>query len=425
MQADPQASELGRKIKGRYTLVRRLGGGGQATTYEATDDQGKAPVAVKEFRVRGAASWKDVELAEREARVLRSLAHPALPRYIDHFEEEGRLYLVMEKVEGESLASLQQRGTRFGSADISELLRASADVLGYLHGLSPPVIHRDIKPSNVIRRPDGSYALVDFGAVRDRLRPDGGSTVVGTFGFMAPEQFQGRAAPATDVYAVGVTCMTLLTGLPPEELPHKGLGIDVSRALAGLGEPGVVVVLAQMLEPDPDRRARRIPPFPGATARGHPPRRQDHRRRPSAGQPGHRSGRDPFASFVHALVFAVIQIGLSAAQVAVAVVLGIFVPLLLTLLSIVFSPRLRHAAHRVREAGRTTNRALREAQRSAAIALDPRRAHGPGAEHGQTSESEPRVRVDQAARERVRVEVDFEEESVERKPDRNRSRHAR
>jgi hypothetical protein len=425
MQADPQVSELGRKIKGRYTLVRRLGGGGQATTYEATDEQGKIPVAVKEFRVRGAASWKDVELAEREARVLRSLAHPALPRYIDHFEEEGCLYLVMEKVEGESLATLQQRGVRFDSEDIGELLRASADVLEYLHGLSPPVIHRDIKPSNVIRRPDGSYALVDFGAVRDRLRPDGGSTVVGTFGFMAPEQFQGRAAPATDVYAVGVTCLTLLTGVPPEELPHRGLGIDVPRALAGLGDPGVVHALTQMLEPDPDRRAQRIPPSPGAAPRGHKRRRRDPRRRPSAGWQEPRSGRDPFASFVHALVFAVIQVGLSAAQVAVAVVLGLFVPLLLTLLSVVFSPRLRYAAHRVRAAGRDTNRALREAQRSAAIALDPRRAHHAAAEHGRTSESEPRVRVDQTPGERVRVEVDLEEEPVDRKPGRDRSRHAR
>ena len=85
------------------------------------------------------------------------------------------------------------------------LLGDASSVLAYLHGRSPPVVHRDIKPANLtFRRPDGSYAFVDFGAVtKDNLRPEGGSTVVGTFGFMAPEQFQGRALPGSDVYGVG------------------------------------------------------------------------------------------------------------------------------------------------------------------------------------------------------------------------------
>src|SRR5688572_5683118 len=130
--------------------------------------------------------------------------------------------------------------------------------LGYLHGHAPPVVHRDIKPGNVILRPDGSFCLVDFGSVRDRLKPEGGSTVVGTFGFMAPEQFQGRAAPGSDVYAVAATALSLLTGSEPEDLPHKGLALDVEGALRGQVDARVIAALRSMLQPDPDQRANSV-----------------------------------------------------------------------------------------------------------------------------------------------------------------------
>jgi hypothetical protein len=106
-----------------------------------------------------------------------------------------------------------------------------------------------------VRKPDGSFVLVDFGAVRDRLRPEGGSTVVGTFGYMAPEQFQGRAVPGSDVYAVGATAIRLLTGVEPEKLPHKGLALDVPAALGRGFDPELRAVLERMLEPDTDNRA--------------------------------------------------------------------------------------------------------------------------------------------------------------------------
>ena len=80
---------------GRYAIVGELGAGSQAETFDAVDKQAGRPVAIKRFQVRGAKSWKDVELAEREARVLATLSHPSLPVYIEHFEEDGALYLVM------------------------------------------------------------------------------------------------------------------------------------------------------------------------------------------------------------------------------------------------------------------------------------------------------------------------------------------
>ncbi len=246
---------------GRYQVVGKLGEGAQGTTFDALDRKTGRAVAIKRFSVRGAKSWKDVELAEREASVLETLSHPALPAHVEHFEESGALYLVMHKIEGQTLLALTGRGGALSRADVVRFLHDAASVLEYLHGRSPPVIHRDINPKNVIRRPDGSYALVDFGAVRDRLKPDGGSTVVGTFGYMAPEQLQGRALPATDVYSVGATALRLLTGREPETLPHKGLSIDVRTALGSSVDPVLRSVLERMLDPDPDRRAASIAPL--------------------------------------------------------------------------------------------------------------------------------------------------------------------
>jgi Protein kinase domain len=246
------ASEL---AQGRYVVIGSLGAGAQGETLHCVDKSVGQSVAVKRFVIRGARSWKEVELAEREALVLSALRHPSLPRYIEHFEEDGALYLVMERVEGETLAARRKRGARLDRAQVLRFLKEAAECLRYLHSQAPPVVHRDIKPGNVIIRPDGSFCLVDFGSVRDRLKPEGGSTVVGTFGFMAPEQFQGRAAPASDVYAVGATALSLMTGEEPEDLPHRGLAIDVDAALQGHPDRRLGAALRSMLEPDPDRRA--------------------------------------------------------------------------------------------------------------------------------------------------------------------------
>lgn len=391
--------------QGRYAVVRTLGEGAQGATLEAVDKRDGRLVAIKRFAIRGAKSWKDVELAEREARVLASLSHPLLPAYVDHFEEDGALYLVLEKIEGESLASLRRRGVRFDEQDVWEFLRDSSSLLKYLHSRVPPVIHRDIKPGNVIRRPDGSFALVDFGSVRDSLKPEGGSTVVGTFGYMAPEQFQGRALPATDVYGVGATALSLLTGVEPEALPHRGLSIDVATALRGRDRE-LVRVLSAMLDPDPDRRARSIesvlerhgPSRPGDSwryeeglgdrderrratreeryreraehrQRRHEARNERHQRRREA-RNEHRRRRGPSLP-LPLLIALLFGVGLIVARVAILVSLRILLPIALTLLAILLGPPLRRAATRVREAGRRADESLRRATRQT-MQRDPR-----------------------------------------------------
>jgi hypothetical protein len=396
---------------GRYVVTKILGQGSQGSTFEAVDKKEGRLVAIKRFDVRGAKAWKDVELAEREARVLASLEHPRLPSYIEHFEEGGRLYLVMQKIEGKSLAQKLERGERLGEREVERLLHDAADALEYLHAHG--VVHRDLKPGNVIQRDDGSYAFVDFGAVRDGFRTEGGSTVVGTFGYMAPEQFQGRALPASDVYAVGATSLAMLTGKQPEDLPHRGLGIDVAAALRGVASEGLTRALARMLEPDPDRRATRIEAprvsRPGGESARESRRAQRKARRASrkerrAARQGGRRRRLPFPPLFFVLV------ALAAARVAVSLALFVLVPALLTLLSLVFGPALRDAARAVTRGGRRAYGAIEQQVRdfSADAAED-----GAG--------EEPRVRVEP---ERVRVEGKPDEDDSE-EDQREDARHQR
>jgi len=425
---------------GRYVLLQPLGHGAQGTTWDAVDKREGRPVAVKAFDVRGASSWKDVELAEREARILSELDHPLLPHYIEHFEEDGVLYLVMEKVHGTPLSVLQKQASRMSEKDVVRFLHDADRTLSYLHSRNPPIIHRDLKPGNVIRRADGAYALVDFGAVKDHLRPEGGSTVVGTFGYMAPEQFQGRASPASDVYGAGATAIALLTGKEPEKLPHRGLTIDVAAALGTSVSPRLVAALVRMVDSNPDTRASRIGPLLDSvggervkedrSSRDDPDRpwnvgrraakqaRKEARRvqreaRAHARSARHHQGEVPF-------VFrAVGLIGLAYAQVWVALMLQAFVPALLTLLSVVFGRPLRDAARRVSDAGARAVARIAEKQRQLNGTHDDdtkreeKNEHGDPVERGvRVPTQEPRVRVEsRGAPEREGAEEQLDDES--------------
>jgi serine/threonine protein kinase len=341
---------------GRYRVVGILGEGAQAETLDALDTESGRHVALKRFLVRGAKSWKDVELAEREARVLAQLSHPKLPRYLDAFEEDGALFLVMEKVEGESLAALRKRGGVLDRAEVLRLLDELGEIFEYLHGRAPAIIHRDVKPGNVIRKPDGSFTLVDFGSVRDSLKPEGGSTVVGTFGYMAPEQFQGRALPQSDVYSLGATALSLLTGSDPEALPHRGLAIDVPKVL-GHDRP-LADVLSRMLDPDPDRRPQRVRPLVAGIPR-------DHRTKPrhDAGVPDTREAVKHHGPHLPGgVIVLIVLLGLAVARFSTAALFRVFLPVLLTFLSVFFGSGLRRTASQMREIGDRGDEGLKKAR---------------------------------------------------------------
>lgn len=224
-------------IAERYRIIDILGQGGMGTTYEAEDLQTRKRVAIKGLSLRRMADWKILELFEREARILSHLNHPGIPRYLDYFQVETPhnqcFYLVQELAQGRSLFSLVQSGWHATEKEIRQIASQLLDILGYLHAFTPPVIHRDIKPQNIIRRDDGRIFLVDFGSVKASYQNTmlAGSTVVGTYGFMAPEQFRGHAFPATDLYGVGPTLLFLLTHRSPLEFLHNQLKIDLTTHL--------------------------------------------------------------------------------------------------------------------------------------------------------------------------------------------------
>ncbi|MEM9116292.1 MAG: serine/threonine-protein kinase [Cyanobacteria bacterium P01_F01_bin.56] len=248
---EPQS--IGTLVQARYKIMDILGRGGSGITYRAEDAFTGRQVALKELSLKGLSDWKQLELFEREARVLEDLAHPAIPNYVDYFQvdtADNRLfYIAQEIAEGRSLAELIAAGERFSETEVERIAAEVLEVLQYLHGLNPPIIHRDIKPQNIIRSADGRIYLVDFGAVQMAYREATafGSTVVGTYGYMAPEQFRGQAYPTTDLYGLGATLLNLLTHQNPGDLPQQRLRIDF-RQVVTVSEP-FAAWLDGLLEP--------------------------------------------------------------------------------------------------------------------------------------------------------------------------------
>ena len=244
----------------RYQIMEPLGSGSQGHTFRAIDRTRDERVAVKVLSLsRMGGNWKAFDLFEREAKVLASLDHPGIPHYRDYFASEtsGDYFLVMDLIEGRTLAQQMGPGA-FDEARLRRVMIGVLDILAYLHERTPPVIHRDIKPANVIVSGSGASErvhLVDFGGVRLAAQRDGGSTMIGTLGYMAPEQLHGNAGPAVDLYALGATIAALATATPADELPHRGLSVDLEALVV---PEGLRPVLEGWLRPDPRERVSSV-----------------------------------------------------------------------------------------------------------------------------------------------------------------------
>lgn len=238
---------------GPYQLLRLLGEGGNARTYLARDQRSGQLRAIKELKLVKQRHTKQIELFERECATLKTINHAQVPEFtetiVDRREETIAFYLVQEFIEGPSLQQLLEvRGT-IPIPEVVWLMKSCLVPLGYLHGRNPPLYHRDIKPSNLVLRPNGDCVLIDFGAVREAVLDPraGGSSVVGTFGYMAPEQFQARAYATTDLYALGATALHLITGIEPARFEIRRLKPDVFPHLTH--DPAIAAILDLLLEP--------------------------------------------------------------------------------------------------------------------------------------------------------------------------------
>jgi serine/threonine protein kinase len=219
-------------IAERYQLAELLGSGGSGSTYRATRISDGAEVAIKILSLRHLNDWKQLELFEREAQVLSQLSHPQIPQYLEYFHVDTpsnrAFYIVQQLAPGKPLTDWVNGGWRGTEAEVRDIASQLLTILQYLHQQSPPLIHRDIKPHNIIRNDDGQVFLVDFGAVQNVYHNTlmKGSTVAGTYGYMAPEQFRGMAVPSSDLYGLGATLLYLLTHRSPADLPQERLKLS-------------------------------------------------------------------------------------------------------------------------------------------------------------------------------------------------------
>jgi serine/threonine protein kinase len=238
----------------RYRLIELLGEGGSGSTYRAVRLADEAVVAIKVLSLHHLKDWKQLELFEREAQILSQLNHPQIPRYIDYFHvdtpTDRAFYIVQQLAPGQPLNALIQSGWHGTEAEIKSIALQLLEILQYLQAQSSPLIHRDIKPHNIVRSDDGTVFLVDFGAVQATYNNTlmKGATVAGTYGYMAPEQFRGRAIPASDLYGLGATVLYLLTHRSPADLPQERLKVNF-RSHVSIGN-SFADWLETMLEPD-------------------------------------------------------------------------------------------------------------------------------------------------------------------------------
>jgi eukaryotic-like serine/threonine-protein kinase len=204
----------------RYRIERRLGLGGMAVVHLARDTLLDRPVAVKLLADRYGGDEELRERFLREGRFAARLSHPHVVGVFDTGEAEGQPYLVLEYVEGASLAEELARRGRFPVTEVVELGRQACAGLAHAHAAG--LVHRDVKPQNLLLRSDGVLKVADFGIAR---ATDGGATLtqagtlLGTASYMAPEVAEGApATAAADVYSLGAVLYELLTGVPPRQV---------------------------------------------------------------------------------------------------------------------------------------------------------------------------------------------------------------
>lgn len=254
----------------RYRILRVLGRGGFGVTYLAQDAAlpGSPLCVIKQLcpKTRNEMSLARAKIRfVREARILAKLGgHSQIPQLLDYFTAKEDFYLVQEFIQGETLAQEVRRSGRQTETQVKLFLREILPVLKFIH--RHRIIHRDIKPPNIIRcRDDGRLVLIDFGAVRELLS-DGEegnfqapvTQFVGTPGFAPPEQQTLRPIFASDIYALGMTCLYLLTTRVPFEFEMDPRTSEVRWEHVISLSPHFTKVLRKMMQPCVDQRYQTV-----------------------------------------------------------------------------------------------------------------------------------------------------------------------
>jgi len=236
-------------LQQRYRIDKQIGQGGMGAVYVATDERFGSTVAIKETLCMDDHYRKAIE---REARLLNSLKHVALPRVTDHFEEDDGLFLVMEYIPGEDFGHvLDEKGAPFPIEQVLTWADQLLDALDFLHTQEIPVVHRDIKPQNLKLTTRGQIILLDFGLAKgnptDASHKTAAKSIFGySRNYASLEQIQGTGTdPRSDLYSLAATLYHLLTGVAPEDA--------LTRAMAVLSQKADPLVPANSLRPEVPR----------------------------------------------------------------------------------------------------------------------------------------------------------------------------
>jgi serine/threonine protein kinase len=255
---DPQTM-----LDNRYVVLRTLGQGGMGAVYLALDTRlNNMPVAIKEMSTRAVGGDLQAAIAsfQKEAQMLISLRHPALPVIYDFFSrEENRWYLVMDYIQGDTLKAETQKRGRIPEAVVVNWAMQLCDILEYLHKRNPPVIFRDLKPDNIMLTPEGQIKLIDFGIARNFQPGNSADTVAyGSGGFSPPEQYgQNQTDARSDIYALAATLHYLLTGIDPVQNPFRFEPPSKYTAISA----GLEKAIMQALDLSPENRPQTIGAF--------------------------------------------------------------------------------------------------------------------------------------------------------------------
>ncbi|HHV76673.1 MAG TPA: serine/threonine protein kinase [Syntrophothermus lipocalidus] len=265
-------------LEGRYIIVRTLGRGGMGAVYQALDTRlDNIPVAIKEMST-SAVSHGNVQAAieafKKEASMLVSLRHPALPRVTDFFGgEKDRWYLVMDYIEGQTLKALVEKRGPIPETEVVCWARQICEILDYLHSQEPPIIFRDLKPANIMLTPDGRIKLIDFGIARHFRRDSCADTLAyGSMGFAPPEQYgEHQTGPQSDIYALGATLHYLLTGRDPSRNPFNFQPPSQFAKVSPRMESAVMKALQLRVEDRPASAREMMALLPGGEVEVHNP----------------------------------------------------------------------------------------------------------------------------------------------------------
>lgn len=249
------AQKVGTRVNDKYEILKVIDTGGMSTVYIAMDLNLNKNWAIKEI-IKSKSKTGNIEYRSliTETNILKELDHVYLPRIVDIIEDDKRIFVVMDYIEGKTLHDIVSAEGGLPQDKVVRWMKQLTQVLGYLHSRNPPIIYRDMKPSNIMLQPNGSIKLFDFGASRVYEGKDSWKTEpLGTMGYAAPERFKkegGKFDARSDIHEMGMTFYHLITGIDPSKTSMLKPITEVDDTL----NKGLEKIIDKMTKRNPDER---------------------------------------------------------------------------------------------------------------------------------------------------------------------------